>query len=1098
MKKDRTFIKCLLLLIIFAITGLVRISAQETRGTIRGKITDASGQPIEGVDVTITHLPTGTSYTAVTSAGGQYNLPGLLAGGPYRLHITNIGTEDILQDGIQVQLGEAEVLNFKMSAKAEALQTVVVTGTSGRSRQWAERTGAGTNLSGSQLGAMPTISRSITDMTKLVPQGSKDNSFAGSNFRYNNVTLDGAINNDAIGFSPSVGGIVGTSNMPGSSTRTNPVSMDAIQSMEVYLAPFDVTLGNFTGGSINAVTRSGTNKPEGSVYFYGRNAAVTGGESAGDGSRMPSAFHDYQAGIREGFAIIPNKLFFFTNEELTDRTDPIQQGAGSPDVSNILSLSDAQNIRNTLISRYGFDPGTYGQFDSYSKSTKFFNRLDWNINRIHHLSVRNNTILSKAMNLERDQEDFRFGGIAYKQTNNQIGTVAELTSRFSNYVYNNLILSYSTIHDYRTPTGDPTFPQVQIVGRTPGTTIFLGTDREASIFNMKQATFEFTDNVQLNYGRHHFTLGTHNELYRIDYGFVNAWNGRVDYPSIEDFLNNNPNRVRGSYNYINNSRDYILAHPSAFNVNLFSLYFQDEMQLSDKLKITPGIRFDEAIIPYKQPISDRVANSPVDQYYGTSYTYTPLKDITNNYLGRVQISPRLGFNYDVCGNKKLILRGGTGFFTGRIPFAWIGYAFYNTGIGYGAYDQRTDNGSSFVPGTDPLKHAPGQGIAEFAQQNGAVINNKDVGKTQIDVIDNRFVMPQVWRSSLTAEYTDDNGIKYKIEGIYTQVINDVKFQQINLKDNATYYPYDQAKLQPIFNGNIDSQFSNVYELSNTSKGYREELTGQISKNFDNGLNAMVAYTYGMSKDIANGIRNSMESNWQLNPALNPNNPGLAYSNFDIRHRIIANLTYDLNWHRNWTSHFSLFLNMQSGSPFTYGFINYTIQKSPQQISLAYIPTRDQAVNFFADIKDANGNMVESAAAQAQAFNTYIDGNKYLSSRRGQFTERNAGRTPWNNDLDFHFSHDFGIVVNKSHQTKNTITLSWDIINLTNLLDRKWGLVYFSPNTYNSMSSVGLVPYIPARTAGGYPIFTFVNPGRPYSIDYASSRWQMQLGLRYSF
>lgn len=1080
-------------------------NAQETRGTLRGRITDSLGHPLEGVTVTALYIPTGTPYVTTTAKDGRYNLPGLLVGGPYQLNVASIGLFALQQDNIQVNLGDAQVINFTMREELKQLQGVVVKTTA--TSKLANRTGAGVNISRDQIANMPTISRSITDMTKMVPQGSKDNSFAGTNFRYNNVTIDGAINNDAIGFSPSMGGIVGTSNMPGSSTRSNPISMDAIQDMQVYLAPYDVTIGNFTGGSINAVTRSGTNKVEGSVYLYGRNASITGGERAGDGSKMPSAFHDYQIGARVGFPIVKNKLFFFTNEEITRRVDPIQQGAASLDMSSVLSLKDAEDIYSAVKNRYSFDAGTYGQFNAFAKSNKFFNRLDWNIDNDHrhHLSIRNNTIFSQSMNLERDQQDFRFGSIAYKQTNNQTGTVAELTSRFNNVVYNSLIVGYTTIHDYRTPTSDPAFPQVQIVGRTPGTTIFLGTDREASIFDMRQKTFEFTDNLQLNLGQHHLTLGTHNELYKINYGFVNSWNGRVDYPSIEDFLNNNPNRVRGSFNYTNNDRNYIMSHPSAvFNINFFSLYLQDEIQVNDRFRITPGIRLDYADVPNKQPLSEKTQNAILDPNFGNSYTYTPLRDIKNNYLGRVQASPRLGFNYDVLGNRKLVIRGGTGLFTGRIPFAWIGYAFYNNGDTYGAYDQRTDNGSSvFVPGTDPLKHAPGQGIAGFAQANGAVVNNKNAGQTQVDVIDNHFVMPQVWRSSLAVDFTDNNGFKYTVEGLYTQVVKDVNFQQVNLKDNPAAFPYayDTAvglRRQPIFSGSVDPHFANAYELSNTAQGHRLQLTGQVSKTFDWGLRASAAYTYGIAKDIANGIRNSMESNWQLNPALNPNNPGLAFSNFDVRHRIIANASYKFYWNKTWATTFSLFLSMQSGAPFTYGFINYTIQNSPQQISLAYIPNRDEAINFFQDIKDANNAVILTSAAQADAFNTYIDGNKYLSGRRGRFTERNAARTPWNNNLDFHFAHEFGLGTGKDGKPNHTITFTWDILNLTNLVNKSWGWVYFSPNTYNSMSSVGLIPYIPARSAQGYPVFTFQNPGRPYSVDYASSRWQMQFGLRYSF
>ena len=1086
------------------IVSLLLLSAvwgwsQETNGRLQGRITDSAGSPLAGATVALLHQPTGTRYSTQAFADGTYFFPGLRIGGPYVLTVTYSGKQRAQVEEIQITLGEPVTVPVKMVEEVRQLSSVIVSG--GR-RNLAGRYGTGTNLSREQVQTMPAISRSLQDLTRLVPQGSKDNSFLGSSFRYNNVTIDGAINNDAIGFTPSLGGQTGTSGQPGSSTRTNPISLDAIQDIQVELAPYDVKLGNFTGGSVNAVTRSGSNTPEGSVYFYGANAAITGPDHAGGQGSMPHAFHEYQTGFHVGFPLVKDKLFFFTNEEITRRVDVIQQVAGSQPSDGILSLNDAQRIHDTLLSRYHLDPGTYGQYNIYSNSNKFFNRLDWNISPTHQLSLRNNSIHSEAVNLERDQEDFRFGSIAYQQVNDQTSTVLELKSRLTRRWFNSLIAGYSTVHDYRNPLSDPAFPQVQIVGRTPGTTIFLGTDREASIFNMKQKAIEITDNMTISLPRNTLTVGTHNELYSINYGFVNSWNGRIDYPSIEDFLNNNPNRARGSYNYVDNTRDYILSHPVAvFHVNFYSLYVQDEVQVSSRFRFTFGLRGDYATVPRKQILSEKTRNANTDPNYGTTYTYTPLNRITGNYLGIVQASPRIGFRADLREDKKLVLRGGAGIFTGRIPFAWLGYAFYNNGDTYGAYDQNASSGASvFAPGSDPLRFDPKQGIAGFAAQNGQVVDNANGGKTQVDAVNNHFVMPMVFRSSLALDYTDALGISYMVEAIFTKTMQDVMFQQVNIKDAPTYYAYDTAvnlRKQPIFpSGGVNPAFANAYEMSNTTKGYRFSFTGRVAKKFADGLSLMVAYTYGQSKDVSNGVRNSMESNWQLNQSLNPNNPSLANSNFDIRHRIIANIGYALDWSRRVKSQAVLFFSAQSGSPYTYGFVNATVQNTPQQVSLAYIPQKSETVNFFSDYTDGN-NQVVSAASQADAFNQFIDNDKYLSKRRGNFTERNAARTPWNNQLDFRFQQD--VYLGKPGKgMQHRLTFTWDIINLTNLLDKSWGWLYFSPNTYNSTSSVGLVPYIPARTSQGYPIYQFVSPGKPYSVDFMASRWQMQAGLRYSF
>lgn len=1056
--------------------------AQVTTSSINGKVKDTKGITVPGASVLLVHVPTGTKYGAVTGSDGYYRLNNLNPGGPYRITVTYVGYNKQEKNNINLSLGTDQRLDFILADEGQQLTEVTVKGKKG-----GLKTGAGTQIGEEQIKNMPSTSRSLTDVTRVTPQVSKDNSFMGTNFRYNNVTIDGAINNDAIGFSPSLGGQSGSSGMPGSSTRTNPVSIDAIQDVQVLLAPYDVKIGNFTGGSVNAVTRSGTNDVTGSVYGFGRNASLIGKNKTGDGSKEPSAFHEYQTGFRVGLPIIKNKLFFFTNEELTRRQDPVILGAGSPDMK-VLTLDQAKAISGLMKTNYGIDAGSYENYNIYAKSNKFFNRLDWNINDKNQLTIRNNTIRSEATNLERDQSNFRFGGIDYIQNNNQSSTVAELKSRISPNLSNSLVIGYSNIHDYRTPTSDPALPQIEITGT--GGTIFLGTDREASIFNMKQKTTEFTDNLTWTKGKHTFTFGTHNEFYNITYGFVNGWNGRIAYKSVDDFLAGKVDRVRTNYNYTDNSRDYILNNPPAqFRVNMYSVYGEDQYQMTDRFKLTYGIRFDKADMPNKQPLSVKTTDAPVDANYGTTYTYTKPKDIKNDFLGQIQISPRVGFSFDVLGDQSLIMRGGSGLFTGRVPFAWLGYAYYNNGVTYGAYDN-TASKKAFVAGSDPIKDAlTGNGEAGFVTKQGVNVNDAS-GATQVDLIDNNFKMPKTWRSSLAFDYKTDNQWKFTVEGIYTKVINDLMFQQINIVDNPTYMVYDTQHQQPIYSGTkINSLYTNAYLLSNTSKGYRYSLTGQVSKSIG-GFDIMAAYTYGQSRDVTNGIRNSMESNWQLNQALSPNSPGVANSNFDIRNRIVSTINYRHSWDNagKFVANFSLFFSAQSGTPFSYGFVGATINGTGQTVSLVYIPQVGETAKFFA--------ATTAGAAQAAAFDSYINGNDYLNSRRGNFTERNAVRTPWNYQADFRFSQDFKIIEKGAH--KHTLSFTYDIVNLTNLLNKDWGVQYFSPNTFNSMASVGLTKGT-AGTATAYPTYTFDQANTSsYSKDFFASRFQMQFGLRYSF
>jgi hypothetical protein len=1043
--------------------------AQITTSSISGKVKDAKGEEIPGANVIFTHTPTGTTYGVATRIDGNFSVANMNPGGPYTVSVSFVGYAPLKKSDINLSLGANPNLTITLAEETTTLTEVVVKADKGGTKS-----GAITTLSESTIKAVPTLNRSLTDMTRLTPQGSSSNSFAGTNFRYNNVTVDGTINNDAIGFSPSLGGQSGTSGMPGSSTRTNPISLDAIQDVQVYVAPYDVKIGNFTGGSINAVTRSGTNQVKGSVYSYGRNSVITGPNNAGDGAKIPSDYSDFQTGFRIGLPIIKNKLFFFSNEEITRRNEPLFYAAGR---GAIIDQATADQIAAFTKSNYGFDVGASGDYSISSRSNKFFNRLDWNISNKHQLSIRNSYVSSEATNLERDAANFRFGSMDFKQVNNQSSTVAELKSQFTG-ASNSLVIGYSDIKDYREPSSaNPAFPQVEIAAN--GGTIFLGNEREATVFNMKQKTFEFTDNFTFFKGNHTLLIGTHNELYNINYGFVNSWNGRVAYKSVADFLASNVNRVRGSYSFQNNDRDYIFNNPYAsFKVGLYSVYAQDEIQVTEKFKLSPGIRFDLASTdsPNLSPATSATKNDP---NAGTTYVAgTPLNQVTNKIFGQVLFSPRLGFNYDVNGDRSLIIRGGTGIFTGRIPFAWLGYAFYNDGVGFGAYDVNNVAGKNVG---DVLK----DGAKTFA------FNNGQKSLTQVDAMSNNFQMPQVNRSSLAVDYTV-SGYKITLEGIYTKTMSDLKFQQVNLKDSVRYYSYDTQRQMPIYlsggatGQKLNTAFSNAYELSNTSQGHRYSLTAQVTKAYAFGFNFMAAYTFGESYDLTNGIRNSMESNWQLNQSLTPNDPKLAYSNFDIRHRIIASFGYSKGWSNGSSTTLSGVVSAQSGAPFTWGFVNSTLANNPQSAGLAYIfKDEAEATKYFVD-----DSKLGSAAVQAKAFMDYVAADEYLATRKGNFTERNGGRTPWNTTLDLKLLH--LVKLGNGHD----LQFSLDIINATNLLNSAWGRIYFSPNTFNSTASVGL-----SRVNSGTlvdPTYKFSKPSEPYSIDQMSSRWQMQVGARYSF
>ncbi|MGI4873619.1 MAG: TonB-dependent receptor [Janthinobacterium lividum] len=1113
------------LIFLFILLGLAQLaSAQVTTSAISGKVLSEKNEELIGVTVVATNLPTGTRRGTATEPDGRFSIPNLAPGGPYEVSVTYVGYKTQTLSNVYLTLGNTTRLNVKLVEESQQLNEVVVTGST-----QATKTGAGTNVNREAIQQLPTISRSIQDFTRLDPRNS-NGSFAGSSFRYNNITLDGAVNNDAIGFSPSLGGTSGTSGLPGSSARANPISLDAIQEIQAQVAPFDVKLGNFTGGSINAVTRSGTNDFHGSLYGYGRNQNVTGKSVDGEGSRIGSTYHDYQTGFRVGGPVIKNKLFFFINGEIARRQEPQFYGAG--DAGSPVSQDLAKLIAQKLQTSYGYNVGDYGNYDIHANSDKLFGRIDFNLDDKTSIALRHNFVQSEATNLERSGSLFKFGSQDFTQNNVQNSTVLEVKSNFTSKIANNLILGYTNIHDYRSLLGGQAnlFPAVQInnVGPTGGdgvlgsgsyyrgsNQILLGSDREASIFNTRTKTFEITDNLTYFAGNHTLTLGTHNELYKIDYGFINSWNGRIEYNNVSQFLNDQPNRIRGTSHIGDNSYNYNYNNPSAsFNINLYSAYLQDEWAISDRVKITPGIRFDLTSLPTPPALNSALVNNPQNgvRTLNQTYAHVAWSDFNNSLFGNVQFSPRLGFNVDLLGDQRIVLRGGTGIFTGRIPFAWLGYAYYNNATNYASVDlnniqpnANTLTGTKYFLNQDPNKI--------FAQLPASAQST-----TEVNLIDPNFKLPQIWRSSLAVDFKLPYGIRASVEGLYTKVIQDVKFENINLTDNVTYYaqgPTATPRYAAPAGGNakVNTAFSNAFLLTNTNEGYRYQLTGSVGRTFNNLVDLSVAYTYGQSKDISNGIRNSFQSNWELNPATNVNNPGLAYSNFDLRHRVVASINLHKAFAQRFTGYFTSVLTYASGSPYTWVYNNNPgtfFGNGQQNVQLAYIPGSAQDITL---VNQVGSTYTLDGGAQYAALSSFLDNDDYLKNRRGQYAERNAARTPWNNQADVRFMVEAKLGKLEPNAagvapSAHAIQISFDIQNVGNLLNKSWGRQYFVPNTFNSTLGTGLSQVAFADQAGNIsttysastfnrPAFTFSSPAT-YSIDQLASRWQGQLGVRYLF
>ena len=1095
--------KTKILSILFALILFTAKSfAQETTATLNGVVSDERGGVVAGATITVVHEPTGSTTFTQSNKKGIFTVPNLKPGGPYTVKVSFVGFGEEKFENMNFNLGNNPDLLVGLKVSSKSMSEVVVSGAKRNS-------GSGLNVGRAQLNSLPTLGRSITDFTRLTPQ-SNNNSFAGSNFRYNNLTIDGAINNDAIGFSNSFGGTSGggQSGAAGSGTRTNPYSIDAIQEVQVQLAPFDVKLGNFTGGSVNAVTKSGTNNFHGSAYFYMRNQSLMGKSVDGLKTKIGSIFHEYQYGASLGGPIIKNKAFFFINFEQTRRQEPTFYNIGDPGAA--ITSTDAMAIANKL-QGLGYDAGSYnGAYKLFTNSDKIFTRFDFKISNKSSLMLRAIYTNGSGNNLERSSTNFQFGSTDFTQYTKNLNLVAEFKTKITNNLNNQFNASYIKVHEYRSYPGTLA-PFMDIDnGR-----IWVGTWREASIYNMKQQTVEISDNVTLTKGIHKFTFGTHNEFYNLTYGFINSWNGRWEYSrGVNSFLNNNPSRVRGAFSRdvskLANDREAIYSNPpNPFKVSLLSAYTQDELAITKRFKLTVGLRLDYSAVG-NQPGIDSNLNATVRTTKTTAPTYsnTPFSDITNKYLGKATLSPRLGFNFDVMGNGSVVIRGGTGIFLGRMPFAWMGYGYTLNGNTYGNIDWNGISSSTTVP----LAINP-YGLKDTVTKYGGVSRSST---REIDVVDNNFKLPRVWRSNLAVDYKFGKGFKATVDFLYTKTLYDVQFQQINLFDSAQYFTSGPT-LSPVYvargsgtNGKYNAAYSNIYFLSNTKEGYRYNITGSLSKTSNNikigkqfilDLYGSLAYTYGESKDLSNGIRNSWESNFNLNPSIAPNQTQLGYSNFDLRHRIVGTFGTNFHWNKMNTTSLNFFYAGQSGNPYTLVY-----QSAPgsggSNAALPYIPATQSDIRL-ADYT-LNGTLY-TATQQWADLNAFIDGDKYLKTRRGQYAERNGLRTPWNNDLDMKIMHEFKFGKTNKQQS---VQISFDIFNVLNLLNNSWGHVNFVTNV--NQYDVNFLKYATdvngkavGTPASGYlPTYNFVKPtsvgGHYYTLDPINSRWQGQFGIKYNF
>lgn len=1049
---------CLLLTIVSS----MKMVAQVTTSSINGTVKTATGEILSGATIKALHQPSGTVYTTQTTKNGGFNIVNMIPGGPYKIEISYVGYSSFSDANVTLSLGESVRIDAVLQGAGATLENVVVTARGGAGAANRKKTGASTSISRAQINALPTLSRSLTDYTRLVPQAN-GNSFGGVSNRFNNITIDGAVNNDVFGLA--------SSGAPGGQAATTPISLDAIQEIQVVLAPYDISYGNFTGGGINAITRSGTNNFEGSVYYFLRNENTIGKDPI---TRIKSTdFSDKQYGIRFGGPIIKNKLFFFVNGELARKTQPTTFNAGDPGAN--LSAADARKLDSFVQAKYKYDPGTSGVFDAQTQSDKFFGRIDWNINDKHRLTVRHNYIKAYDDNISRSGTLFRFGNNTYRFNNKQNITVAELRSRFSNAVSNDLIVGRHEIRDFRSTYG-ALFPAIDITNNLG--TIQIGSERSSSANELDQDIFEVTDNLKLFKGKHTFTFGTHNEFFKFRNLFINNLYGRWSFNNLNDFYNNQPRAFTVSYSADKNNP----KPAAAFKAAQLGFYAQDEIQFNPKFRLTAGIRVDVPIISTKPGY-----NKIVDSTFGGNGQYST----SNTPNGQVLISPRVGFNYDVEGDRSKIIRGGVGIFSGRAPYVWMSNQFGGTGLLLKTTSQ-TDN----TPTTAPYDVNGGLGFnPDPAAQSGIGASGNSF---ETNLIDKNFKLPQVLRANLALDAKIPGGINATFEGIYSKTLNNIFYTDINLKAPV-------GVVDPIYNNGADKRIAygssttlrrvnnnitNALLISNSSKGYTLNLGATFNKTWKN-VFAQVAYNYNLADDVNSGASSTALSNWQFVQVVgDPNNPPLATSNYQLKHRLTAILAFNFDYAKYFKTSIAFFYSGNSGQVFTYLTSADLNSDGNTGNDLLYVPTDPSQIKFVDFLNTDNATVKFTAAQQSAAFEDFIKNDPYLSKNRGKYVERNGRATPWEHVIDAKIAQDFYIMTGGK---KHDLQLTFDIFNFTNLLNKKWGRQYSVGNQAATILT-GVNRTTGAFIGKGYNF----NIGQdPWSMNFGS-RWQGQIGIRYTF
>ena len=1036
--------------------------AQVTTSALSGLAVDTNGEPVIGVAVIATHTPSGTVYGVTTNEVGRYTINGMRSGGPYTVEFSCLGYQTVTYTDVTLQLAETYSLGATLNEDSEMLSEAMVIGAAA-SKFSAQKMGSATNISGKDIASLPTVSRSITDVTRLSPYGGNGMSFAGQDGRTANFTVDGANFNNNFGLSDG---------LPGGGS---PISIDAIEEMQVVISPYDVRQTNFIGGGVNAITKSGTNQFKGSAYIYHRNENLRGDTVDGEmisGARQKDRNTNY--GFTLGGPIIKNKLFFFVNAEYAKIPTIVNRWRASEDgvmdADNYISrttLADLKKVSEFVKKEYGYDTGSWTDYPANESNLKLLARVDWNINDNHKLAVRYNYTLNRGWNNTNGSSmdgGSRSGysrlsqyGMAYANSmysmDNIVSTVSlDLNSRLSDNLSNQFLATYSKLDDIR-GTNSEDMPFVDI-RKDDGSAVlpYIALGYELFTWNngVHNTHISIKDDLTYYAGNHKITGGVNYEYQMADNAYMRNGTGYYRYKSLEDFMTGAaPEVVCLTYGY-----DGEAVPAARVRFHKAGIYAQDEWNATENFKLTYGLRLDGLFFDNQ----DLMRNNEI-------YNLTYVVDGKERHIdtgkwpsSAITASPRVGFSWDVLGNNSLKVRGGTGLFSGRLPLVF--FTNMPTNSGMVQYQAKLGETQTIIPGyTGAFIEKGGKNYYDMSEFAGGLLKREELLNkltslgfpntispedgtvpSEISAVDPKFKMPQVWKTSLAIDYNFPTSFPFSIsaEGIFNKTINGVIIRDWSVNPVDGFARFNGVDNRPIFqnfkqtyekNGKV-SNLPNAYVLENTNKGYGYSGTFTMNMRPVEGLSLMAAYTHTASKELTGmpGSNASSVLNY-MGTIYGPNDPGLHNSQYVTPDRFVASLTHS---DRSGNHYSFIYETWRGGYNYTYMTAN-DMNGDGYNYDLIYIPTDQQ-------VADREFRFV--SADDEKRFMDYVHADSYLSKNQGKYAEAYSVYSPWVHRLDFSYKHDFKV---KTGNSTNTLQLSLDVKNILNIFNSSWGVSkYMNP------------------------------------------------------